>query len=47
VNGRAEERLVQPGPERGGFVAIEGGVKPGERVILQPRTDLRDGTPVN
>jgi membrane fusion protein (multidrug efflux system) len=47
VNGRAEERLVQPGPERGGFVAIEGGVKQGERVILQPRTDLRDGTPVN
>jgi membrane fusion protein (multidrug efflux system) len=46
VNGLVEERLVQLGPKRDGFVAILDGVKPGEKVVLNPTEQVKDGVPV-
>lgn len=43
-NGSLEERLIQLGPDlTGGFVAINKGVEPGERVVASVSEDLRDG----
>jgi membrane fusion protein (multidrug efflux system) len=42
-----QERLVQLGEAKGDFVAVLGGVKPGEAVILQPGPDVRDGARVD
>jgi membrane fusion protein (multidrug efflux system) len=42
-----QERLVQLGETKGDFVAVLGGVKPGEAVILQPGPDVRDGARVD
>lgn len=45
-NGRATERVVELGEARGGLVAIVAGVKPGEKLVLAPGADLRDGARV-
>ena len=44
--GRAEERVVQLGDSRDGVVAIVAGVKPGEKLILNPGEKLHDGSRV-
>jgi RND family efflux transporter MFP subunit len=41
--GRAEERPVEAGGAVGGFVEIKSGLKPGERVVVNPPAGLRDG----
>jgi RND family efflux transporter MFP subunit len=41
-----QERLVQPGETRDGVVAILGGVKVGDSVVLKPGPDVRDGARV-
>lgn len=41
-----QERLVQLGETKGDFVAVLGGVKAGETVVLQPGPDVRDGAHV-
>ncbi len=41
-----QERLVQLGETKGGVVAVLGGVKAGEAVVLQPGPDVRDGAHV-
>jgi len=41
-----QERLVQLGESKGDVVAILGGVKMGETVVLQPGPDVRDGARV-
>jgi membrane fusion protein, multidrug efflux system len=43
VEKRLQERVVQTGGERDGLVAIVAGVKPGEAVVTQPGSDVRDG----
>jgi membrane fusion protein, multidrug efflux system len=44
--GRVEERLVHTGVAAGDLVAIQAGVKAGERVVLAPAATLRDGMSV-
>ena len=46
VDGRVEERIVQPGPESDGYVAVLEGLKAGERVVTLPTEQIRDGTRV-
>jgi RND family efflux transporter MFP subunit len=46
VDGRIEERIVQTGPERDGYVAVLDGLKAGVRVVTQPSDQTRDGVPV-
>jgi membrane fusion protein (multidrug efflux system) len=46
-NGTIEERIIQTGPTRDGVVAILDGLKTGDRVVLQPNDQVRDGIPVN
>jgi membrane fusion protein, multidrug efflux system len=46
VHGILEERIVQTGPERNGYVAVLDGVKVGERVVVDPSDDVKDGVPV-
>ncbi len=46
VEGRVEERIVQPGPERDGYVAVLEGLKLGEQVVTRPTEQIRDGTRV-
>jgi membrane fusion protein (multidrug efflux system) len=45
-DGRIEERIVQPGPERDGYVAVLDGLAAGERVVTRPTDQIRDGVPV-
>lgn len=45
-DGRLEERLVQTGPAAAGFVPIRAGLATGERIVLAPTPDLRDGLAV-
>ena len=45
-DGRLEERLVQTGPAADGFVPIRAGLQSGERIVLAPTPDLRDGLAV-
>ncbi len=47
VKGHVEERIVQPGPEREGSVAILDGLRSGELVVSAPTENVRDGIPVN
>ena len=47
VEGHVEERIVQRGPERDGFVVILDGVRVGDRVITAPDDQVKDGVPVN
>ena len=46
VQGHVEERVVQVGPERDGYVAILDGLKAGEKVVVNPGKDVKDGVPV-
>jgi membrane fusion protein (multidrug efflux system) len=46
VNGAVEERLVQLGPERNGWVAVLDGLKTGEKVVVNPGEQVKDGIPV-
>jgi membrane fusion protein (multidrug efflux system) len=46
VNGHAEERIVQRGPERDGKVAILDGIKVGEQVVSRISESVRDGIPI-
>lgn len=43
VNRRIEERVVQPGLEQAGTVAILDGLRLGEEVVVGPSADLRNG----
>jgi membrane fusion protein (multidrug efflux system) len=45
-DGRVEERLVQTGPAADGFVPIRAGLSSGERIVLSPAPELRDGVAV-
>ncbi len=42
-----QERLVQLGEAKGDVIAVLGGVRPGEAVVLQPGPDVRDGARVD
>jgi membrane fusion protein (multidrug efflux system) len=44
---RAEKRTVQLGPQRGEFVVITAGVRPGERIAADGAFKLREGMLVN
>ena len=46
ISGRIEERIVQLGAERDGFTVVAAGVKLGERVVVSPGSDVRDGARV-
>jgi len=46
VEKRVEERIIQTGAERDGKVAVLGGLKAGEHVVVSPGTDVRDGAQV-
>jgi RND family efflux transporter MFP subunit len=46
ADGRVEERIVQTGPERGGYVTVLEGVRAGNRIVTQPGEEVRDGVPV-
>lgn len=46
ANGRLEERLVQLGRRDGGDVAIESGVKKGDKIVARITADVRDGVRV-
>jgi RND family efflux transporter MFP subunit len=46
ADGRARERLVKAGLREGGWVEIEGGVKPGETVATSGLAQLYEGAPV-
>ncbi|WP_394840064.1 efflux RND transporter periplasmic adaptor subunit [Pendulispora rubella] len=43
VDGRANERLVQVGEEKGGVIAVVSGINRGDGVVAQPGPDVRDG----
>ena len=43
VDGRANERLVQVGEEKGGVVAVVSGINRGDGVVAEPGPDVRDG----
>ena len=43
VGGRLEDRLVQLGDTRDGFVAVVDGIKGGDSVVAQVSPDVRDG----
>lgn len=42
-DGRLEERLVQTGPAADGFIPIRSGLAAGERIVVAPTPELRDG----
>jgi multidrug efflux system membrane fusion protein len=44
---RVELRPVATGPKSGGFVAIEHGLEPGDRVVIAGQYDLRSGSLVS
>ncbi|MEE8077927.1 MAG: hypothetical protein V3T18_02935, partial [Pseudomonadales bacterium] len=44
---RAEKRVVQLGPQRGEFMVITTGVRPGERIAADGAFKLREGMLVN
>jgi RND family efflux transporter MFP subunit len=46
VRSHIEERIVQRGPERDGFVAILDGIKVGENVVTKVTDVVKDGAPV-
>ena len=46
IKGHLEERIVQPGPERGDLVAILEGVKNDEQVVSKITEAVKDGVPV-
>ena len=46
LDGRIEERIVQTGSERDGYVAVLDGLRAGERVVTRLTDQIRDGVPV-
>jgi multidrug efflux pump subunit AcrA (membrane-fusion protein) len=42
-----QERLVQLGESSGDVVTVVDGVKAGEKVVVQPGPDVRDGAQVD
>jgi membrane fusion protein (multidrug efflux system) len=46
MGGVAEERVILLGPQYGDNVAVLEGLRPNERVILQPSEEIRDGVRV-
>jgi len=42
-DGRVERRAVAVGPAAGAVVEVLSGVRPGERLVLDPASDLADG----
>lgn len=46
VQGRAEERVIDRGAEKEGDVAVLRGVRSGERVVVAPPSDLKNGQAV-
>jgi membrane fusion protein, multidrug efflux system len=46
VEGHVQERVVQIGPERDGEVAVVDGVQAGERFVLEPSDQVKDGVEV-
>ena len=46
-NERAIEHIVEPGQTNNSWVEIPGGIKAGDRIIINPPVDLTDGTPVH
>jgi len=42
-NGRVEERLVRTGRADADTVVIQSGLRAGERVVVRPAANLRDG----
>lgn len=47
VDQRLEERVVQTGAEKGDLVAIERGVKAGDKIVAKPTDALHNGQAVN
>jgi multidrug efflux pump subunit AcrA (membrane-fusion protein) len=45
-DGRLEERLVEVGESRDGWIEIRQGLADGEYVMLNPGTEAADGAPV-
>jgi membrane fusion protein, multidrug efflux system len=45
-DGRAVQQVVRPGPRAAGFVGIVAGLTTADRVVVDPPTDLLDGTRV-
>ncbi len=43
ADNKAEQRRIKPGIERDGMIAIEDGLKPGEKVIVQGQQRVRPG----
>ncbi|WP_394850780.1 efflux RND transporter periplasmic adaptor subunit [Pendulispora brunnea] len=43
VDGRANERLVQVGEEKGGLIAVVSGINRGDGIVAEPGPDIRDG----
>lgn len=46
-NGKVERREVKTGIEQDNWVEIVAGLKPGDRVVVNPSDDLQDGAEVN
>lgn len=46
VDGRVHERVIQPGVEKDGMVAVVKGVSEGDRIVIQPGENVRDGVRV-
>ena len=46
VRGRVEERAVQIGAERNGYVAILNGISAGDSIVTNLTADVKDGIPV-
>jgi membrane fusion protein, multidrug efflux system len=46
VDRRVEERVVQPGPEKGAMVAVVRGVRAGDKVVPKPAPTLQNGQAV-
>jgi len=46
VDGRVHERVVQAGVEKDGMVAVVRGVSEGDRIVIQPGDNVRDGVRV-
>jgi membrane fusion protein (multidrug efflux system) len=46
VDGRIQERVVLTGEREGKLVSVQKGLAKGERVVVKPSAELRDGIPV-
>ena len=46
IEGRIEERIIQIGAERDGYVVVLDGARPGERFVFEPSDQVKDGDAV-